>query len=396
MRLVYWTCRRALNDPQLAEDASQAVFLLLAQKAKSLKRGVVLSGWLFNTSRHISRNMLREEHRRRQQEEEVLRTMAERCSSGTEREEVEKWLNDALAALTPGERHVILMRYFEDLSYKEIAERLGVLENTAGKRAGYAVEKMRRRLLKSGTAISSAILVDVLTQQQARAIPGTARDAAVHAVHQYTIASHPAPAGPAHIGAIHKGVTGIMHATTYKLTIAAVAVVLLGLLTFGCWDIYRTHFVDSGSAQPTFIDLTTARSANLAAGNTNSGNGNAAVDADHRAITSEIRQDVSAYNHRDLGYFMAALPPDGTIQLPDGSSWSKDDYLKKLRKSFANQPTLVRYVTLVSLDVNGDQATSQIQVRYGGQSHGAHPPEEDSIRWTKRDGQWIVTGMTVS
>jgi DNA-directed RNA polymerase specialized sigma24 family protein len=49
--LVYSACLRQLKDRHLAEDASQAVFLLLSQKAGALNPGH-LAGWLLTTSRY--------------------------------------------------------------------------------------------------------------------------------------------------------------------------------------------------------------------------------------------------------------------------------------------------------------------------------------------------------
>ena len=39
-KLVYWTCQRDVQDAQLAEDAAQVVFMILARKAGSLKRSL--------------------------------------------------------------------------------------------------------------------------------------------------------------------------------------------------------------------------------------------------------------------------------------------------------------------------------------------------------------------
>ena len=61
---VYSVCCRTLGDAELAEDVTQAVFMLLASKAASLRRGTPLSGWLFNTARFACRNARRTEQRR--------------------------------------------------------------------------------------------------------------------------------------------------------------------------------------------------------------------------------------------------------------------------------------------------------------------------------------------
>ena len=51
--------RRRVRDPHMADDVTQAVFILLAQKAKSLTRETVLSAWLFQATRYASMAALR-------------------------------------------------------------------------------------------------------------------------------------------------------------------------------------------------------------------------------------------------------------------------------------------------------------------------------------------------
>jgi len=64
---VYAVCLRRLGDAALAEDAVQAVFLALAQRAGKLSSGSDagrLAGWLYLAARHCTAKISRDRTRR--------------------------------------------------------------------------------------------------------------------------------------------------------------------------------------------------------------------------------------------------------------------------------------------------------------------------------------------
>ena len=172
--LVRATCLREVDDPQLAEDAAQVVFLLLARKAPSLLRVDPLAGWLFGAARFSARNALRQERRRKLHEQEVIADMTQAHLNGPP---VPSWslleplLNAALASLRPHEQEVVLLRYLEGASWRETAARLGLAEDAAQKRGTRAVDKMRRFVNRQGLTLSLAALTALLSEEAARATP---------------------------------------------------------------------------------------------------------------------------------------------------------------------------------------------------------------------------------
>jgi len=221
MKLVYWTCRRDLDHAQLAEDATQAVFLLLAQKADSMRRGTSISGWLFQAARLVSRNAARNEARRRKSEQEAAQLVDQSLRASHGDQDIEPWLNDALAALSESDRNAILMRYFDGLSLHEAAVEIGVSEKALSQRVNRAIEKMRHFLRKKRVTIGSSALLAVLTDHATMA-PESCHAATLHAVQQLA-AGHTAAA----TASLQKGVLITMQVTKYKYAVAGATLLLL-------------------------------------------------------------------------------------------------------------------------------------------------------------------------
>src|SRR4051812_3535634 len=69
--LVYSAARRQVRDSHLAEEITQAVFIVLARRAASVRDSVALSAWLLTTTRNAARDALRRQTRTRRRESEA-------------------------------------------------------------------------------------------------------------------------------------------------------------------------------------------------------------------------------------------------------------------------------------------------------------------------------------
>jgi RNA polymerase sigma factor (sigma-70 family) len=174
-RLVYTICYREVGRADLAADAAQETFLLLARSARSLSqtKQATLAGWLFAAARNVARNLRRSEGRRNNYEQEAgvveLQDRDEEASRLWER--VEPQLHEALAGLRPADRDALLLRYFEQRSLVEVGVGLGVSENAAQMRVSRALDRLRERLTRLGIVVSVALLATLLEQNAAVAAP---------------------------------------------------------------------------------------------------------------------------------------------------------------------------------------------------------------------------------
>jgi RNA polymerase sigma factor (sigma-70 family) len=163
INLVYTFCRRQLTDAHLAEDATQAVFILLAQKGRTMRTDVILCGWLFQTARRCCANARRANQRRTRHETEAAKLRPEIVPTSTtqslEQEEVGRVLQRAMQKLGTTDRDALLLRYFDQCSNRGVGEVLGLSEEAAKTRIVRAVQKLRSIMTREVGGISSGASV---------------------------------------------------------------------------------------------------------------------------------------------------------------------------------------------------------------------------------------------
>jgi uncharacterized protein (TIGR03435 family) len=171
VNLVYSTALRRVGNVHSAQEISQAVFIILARKAKSFSKRTVLSGWLYQTTKLTAANYLRGEIRRQKREQEAFMQSTLNESESEAWTQIAPLLDDAISKLGSKDRDAIVLRFFESKNLHEVGAALGASENAAKMRVNRALEKLRKFFSKRGVALSGALIAGAVSANSVQAAP---------------------------------------------------------------------------------------------------------------------------------------------------------------------------------------------------------------------------------
>ncbi len=157
---VYAVAYGILGDRQAARDIAQEAFVVAYRRLETFRGESQLWSWLYTVTRRLALHELKRVRRRPDltldesvgRDEggttrlEMLESDDEGAQERVERGDVSRFVREALATLGQKHREILVLRHFEDLSYKEIAERLDIPEGTVMSRLWHARRKITAAL----------------------------------------------------------------------------------------------------------------------------------------------------------------------------------------------------------------------------------------------------------
>ena len=165
---VLRACRRSLTDPNDAEDAFQATFLVLARRAQAVGRPESLAAWLYGVALRVSRKAKIATARRRRHEQ----LAAEGADTGHEPcNEVVSIVREEIARLPEQLRVPVHLCYFEGKTYEVAAHHPNVTEGTIRGRLACARNLLRGRLSRRGVGGPNVLPSVFASKLVTRAVP---------------------------------------------------------------------------------------------------------------------------------------------------------------------------------------------------------------------------------
>ena len=165
---VYSIARRQLADADLAEDATQAVFLILWRRRQHiLNKNQYVGGWLVRTAYYACSEIRKSERRRkiRERKAAAMRSEETRLPDESAESKAEQLLalDAAMQKLSTAERDILVARFFQSQTAGEVSKQWQISEAAAEKPISRAVGKLRHLMARKNISMDSAMVASLLT-----------------------------------------------------------------------------------------------------------------------------------------------------------------------------------------------------------------------------------------
>jgi RNA polymerase sigma factor (sigma-70 family) len=218
--VVYRVCRRLV--PAHADDAFQAVFLILACRVAAVRNPAAVGSWLVGVAGRVAQQMRKAEHRRAGYERRAGCDRSPTASPDTG--ELAAVLDDELARLPDKLRDPVVLCLVAGRTHAQAAADLGTSVRTLRRRLDRARATLRARLQRRGVVPAVATALVTGAGEATGAVPPALARQAMAVVFQFLDGGAP----PTAVVAVAKGVMGMakLKASALVATAAAVLVCL--------------------------------------------------------------------------------------------------------------------------------------------------------------------------
>ncbi|HEV3258893.1 MAG TPA: sigma-70 family RNA polymerase sigma factor [Gemmataceae bacterium] len=167
--MVLGVSRRVLHDWHAAEDVFQATFLVLAQKAGSIRKTASVASWLHGVAHRIATKALRRSARSRRRERRAFDMAQAEPLDELTWQELRLVLDEEIAGLPEKYKVPVVLHYLEGKSHEQAARELGWPKTSFSSRLARAREFLRERFVRRGLALPAALLSTALAERAAPA-----------------------------------------------------------------------------------------------------------------------------------------------------------------------------------------------------------------------------------
>jgi RNA polymerase sigma factor (sigma-70 family) len=370
---VYSVALRHTGNQHQAEEITQAVFVILARKSRSLGRAVVLEGWLYQTARLTALASVRSEFRRVRREQEAFMQSVSNETESAVWPQIAPLLDAAITTLNDTDRHAVVLRYFYGKDMKEVGVVLGSNEGATRIRLHRAMEKLRRFFHKRGVVSTSEILAGAICAHGVQTAPvGLAKTAAALALAKV-------PAASSSTLNLIKGALKIMAWTKAKTAIVTGVIVLLtaGVTPIIYKKIHRRPHADPvarmTTATGTIKGQFFGRGQLIDAGNT----------------TPEDAWE-SRYWARAQGDYDAVIAGTDPQVVPTGKiEWMGDKATFRARSQKEFATSFQGFQIVARKDLSADRVELKYQFGFQDTRNGSTPPQIKIVTMVKVKGAWL-------
>ena len=239
--MARWSCacRAVLRDEHGAQDAFQATFLILAQRARSLRVRDSPGPWLHEVAVRVSAHARSASARRARHERlAAVSATAARAPIDPGGDDLRGVLHEEVGRLPERDRAVVVLCDLQGLTHRQAAQQLCWPIGTVKSRQARGRRRLRERLSRRGLAPAAGTLAILLAAEGAPAsVPAALAGATTRSATGLAAGELMAGVASASVGALLE--RGARAMVVSQLRWAAVGLLALGLATAGAGAVAR-------------------------------------------------------------------------------------------------------------------------------------------------------------